>query len=186
MTHSAIIKLQEHIGTKADGFWGPQSVAACQRHLRALMPKPNPWPKPDQASLRKFYGEPGESELTNLPVSMLPIYYAGNPVKTIRCHNLVAEALGSALAAIADSPHAKILRDYAGCYNYRPMRNGTLLSTHAWGIAIDLEPDYNANSRHWPVSASMPIGVMECFAREGWLSAGAFWSRDAMHFQATQ
>jgi hypothetical protein len=32
----------------------------------------------------------------------------------------------------------------------------------------------------------MPIEVMECFAREGWLSAGAFWGYDAMHFQATQ
>jgi hypothetical protein len=27
---------------------------------------------------------------------------------------------------------------------------------------------------------------MEEFAKEGWLSAGAFWSRDAMHFQATK
>jgi len=27
---------------------------------------------------------------------------------------------------------------------------------------------------------------MEAFAREGWLSAGAAWLRDGMHFQATQ
>jgi hypothetical protein len=27
---------------------------------------------------------------------------------------------------------------------------------------------------------------MEEFAKEGWLAAGAFWGRDAMHFQATQ
>jgi hypothetical protein len=32
----------------------------------------------------------------------------------------------------------------------------------------------------------MPIEVMEEFAKEGWLPAGAFWSRDAMHFQATR
>jgi hypothetical protein len=34
--------------------------------------------------------------------------------------------------------------------------------------------------------ADMPLEIMECFAREGWLSAGAFWGYDAMHFQATQ
>jgi hypothetical protein len=28
--------------------------------------------------------------------------------------------------------------------------------------------------------------VMEFFAVGGWLSAGAFWGRDAMHFQATK
>jgi hypothetical protein len=32
----------------------------------------------------------------------------------------------------------------------------------------------------------MPLEVMEAFAREGWVSAGAFWSRDAMHHQSTQ
>jgi hypothetical protein len=32
----------------------------------------------------------------------------------------------------------------------------------------------------------MPLDVMEIFAREGWLAAGAFWSRDSMHMQATQ
>jgi hypothetical protein len=32
----------------------------------------------------------------------------------------------------------------------------------------------------------MPLEVMEAFAREGWLSAGAFWGRDSMHAQASQ
>jgi hypothetical protein len=32
----------------------------------------------------------------------------------------------------------------------------------------------------------MPLDVMEIFAREGWLAAGAFWGRDSMHMQATQ
>jgi hypothetical protein len=32
----------------------------------------------------------------------------------------------------------------------------------------------------------MPIEVMEEFAKEGWLPAGAFWSRDSMHFQSTR
>jgi len=59
MTKAQIIELQSRIGVTPDGFWGPKSIAACQKHLRALMPSVNPWPKSDQASLLKFYGKPG-------------------------------------------------------------------------------------------------------------------------------
>ena len=66
------------------------------------------------------------------------------------------------------------------------MRGGYTPSLHARGAAIDFDSYDNGNSTHWPVGATMPIGVMEEFAREGWVAAGAFWGRDAMHFQATK
>jgi hypothetical protein len=73
------------------------------------------------------------------------------------------------------------------------MRGGNAWSMHAWAIAIDLNAGKNGNQVHWPSKAVMPIEVavmpievMEFFAKEGWLSAGAFWARDAMHFQATR
>jgi hypothetical protein len=179
--------MQARIGTAPDGFWGPQSMAACQRHLRALMPSPNPWPESDQASLRAFYGDAGDPmQLTSLPVQGLGIQYDGKPVKSILCHHKVAASLKRVLEDIAASPHAAILREFAGVYNNRPMRGGSLPSLHARGAAIDLAPGTNANSTHWPSRATMPLEVMESFAREGWLAAGAFWSRDAMHFQATR
>jgi len=179
--------MQARIGTAPDGFWGPQSMAACQRHLRALMPSPNPWPESDQASLRAFYGDAGDPmQLTSLPVQGLGIQYDGKPVKSILCHHKVAASLKRVLEDIAAGPHAAILREFAGVYNNRPMRGGSLPSLHARGAAIDLAPGTNTNSTHWPSRATMPLEVMEAFAREGWLAAGAFWSRDAMHFQATR
>lgn len=54
MTRNQIIDMQMKIGTQPDGFWGPKSIAACQKHLRSLMPDINPWPSTDAASLRKF------------------------------------------------------------------------------------------------------------------------------------
>ncbi len=162
-------------------------MAACQRHLRALMPSPNPWPESDQASLRAFYGDAGDPmQLTSLPVQGLGIQYDGKPVKSILCHHKVASSLKRVLEEIAAGPHAAILREFAGVYNNRPMRGGSLPSLHARGAAIDLAPGTNANSTHWPSRATMPLEIMEAFAREGWLAAGAFWSRDAMHFQATR
>lgn len=187
MTRQQIIETQTRIGTTPDGFWGPASIAACQKHLRALMPAVIPWPKTDQASLTAFYGPAGdESRLVNLKVEGLGICYDGKPVKTVRCHDKVSGSLYRILSAISKGPHRAILAQYAGVFNDRPMRGGSLPSLHARGAAIDLAPDSNRNLTYWPVKATMPLEVMEEFSKEGWISAGAFWSRDAMHFQATK
>lgn len=147
----------------------------------------NPWPKSDQASLRKFYGAPEDnSPIINIPApSWMRLYDTNTPVKNIACHEKVAESLLRALeAAYLVAPnHAK---RFFGCHVDRNMRGGSLPSTHAYGAAIDLAASTNGNKTHWPLKADMPIEIMECFAREGWTSAGAFWSRDAMHFQSTR
>lgn len=187
MNPDQIKAIQTKIGTAADGEWGPKSKAACQAYLRSLMPNPNPWPSSDPASLNRYFGNAGdESILTPMPLVGLGIQYDGAPVKVIRCNKLVAASLHRVLEAIAAGPHADILTRYAGCYNYRVMRGGSSLSCHAWGVAIDLDPDNNGNLTPWPKVATMPFEVIEAFAREGWLSAGAFWGRDGMHFQATR
>lgn len=187
MNASQIADMQKRIGAVPDGFWGPKSIAACQAHLRALMPSPLPWPNQDQASLTEFYGKAGdESKLTRINVRDLGICYDDSPVASIRVHEACADSLLRVLMAISKGPAAYVLLDYAGVYNNRPMRGGSLPSLHARGAAIDLRPVTNGNRAHWPREADMPLTVMEEFAKEGWLSAGAFWGRDAMHFQSTR
>ena len=185
MSPDAIMAAQKRIGAEADGFWGPRSIEMCKKHLRGMMPKPNPWPRSDQVSLSAFYGAAGdESKLVNLPAPV-PMFYQGSKIKTIRVHHKCADSLGRALtAAYLVAPG--VVRVYDGCFNNRAMRGGSTPSLHARGAAIDLDAMRNGNHVSWPVGATMPLEVMECFAREGWLAAGAFWGRDAMHFQATQ
>jgi hypothetical protein len=187
LTNKELLATQEAVGEKPDGFWGPRCVAACQAHLRKLMPTPNPWPKADQASLRAFYGDPTNN---NVIVSVdapawLRLYDTDRRVLKISCHRKVAASLLRALeAAYKVAPnHA---RRYFGCHVDRNMRGGTSWSLHAYGAAIDLAASSNGNHTHWPTKADMPLVVMEAFAREGWLPAGAFWSRDSMHFQSSQ
>jgi hypothetical protein len=188
MKRNQIIALQKRIGATPDGFWGPRSIAACQKHLRAIMPSPKPWPETSQAALTAFYGAAGdESQLVNLNVVGLGVKYEGKPVRTIRCHRKVSESLKRIITALLQIPEGRAaLSQYAGVFNNRLMREGSLPSLHARGAAIDLDPRTNRNAQSWPVSANMPIEVMEVFAREGWLPAGAYWGRDAMHFQATR
>ena len=154
------------------------------------MPSPNPWPAADPASLLAFYGDPGRENLVEIPFPY-PMLYEGRKVRKSRCHRKVRDSLLRILTNIGDrwSNHPEIMEeaeDYGGIYCFRRMRGGSALSLHSWGIAIDLDPDDNGNQVSWPVAADMPIQIMEEFAREGWISAGAFWGRDAMHFQATR
>lgn len=191
MTSDEIRAIQRKIGTVPDGFWGPKSIAACQSHLRRLMPDPNPWPSTDQASLTKFYGRAGdESRLVSIELPY-PLFYEGKPVRRTRVHERCAPSLLDIFLEIrelyGDRPEIMgAATDFSGIYNNRPMRNGSLPSLHARGAAIDLDADDNGNLVPWPVVADMPLEIMEVFARHGWISAGAFWGRDAMHFQAAR
>lgn len=187
MTNEQIKAIQKKIGAIPDGFWGPKSIAACQSYLRSLMPKDNPWPATNQEALTAFYGSAGdESRLVSMPIpDGVTVKYEGDIVKRVRCNERVAHSLSRVIKNIADTcPH--VLLDYNGCYNNRAMRGGSLPSLHARGAAIDFMAGTNGNHTPWPVASDMPLEAMECFAREGWIAAGAFWGRDAMHFQATR
>jgi len=190
MSPDEIKAMQRRIGVTDDGIWGRLSIAACQRHLRAMMPHPNPWPNPDQASLRAFYGQPGdESRLVTIEFPY-PMLYDGQRVTKTRVNAKCAQSLRRVLLSIGDKFQAnrevmEEAEDYGGVFNFRLKRGGSTYSLHAFGAAIDLDADDNTFRDSWPMQADMPLEIMECFAKEGWISAGAFWGYDAMHFQAT-
>lgn len=187
MTTDEIKAIQKEVGTEPDGFWGAKSIAACQKYLRSLMPLPNPWPTADDASVTARFGKPGdESKLVGVNVRGLGVKYDGREVTTIRCHDEIADALLAVIVEISKGESAWVLGKYAGCFNHRPMRGGSRPSKHSWGIAIDLAPETNGLNDPWPTKANMPFEVMKSFARKGFISAGAFWGRDAMHMEATR
>lgn len=197
MNQAEIIRTQLRVGTTGDGFWGPKSIAACQAHLRKLMPSPHPFPAEGTTAFNKFYGPHGEKNGFTPPGKniTLPftVYYEGQAKQSLTAHVKCADSLLRVFQDLAqvypttqDRQKAGILV-YDGLYNPRlKVGSTTSWSMHAWRVAIDLNAGKNGNKTAWPVKATMPIEVMECFAKEGWLSAGAFWGRDAMHFQATR
>ena len=191
MTIPEIKALQSHVRAKPDGQWGPQSRAACQAHLRALMPTPSPWPADNEVAITRFFGKPGdEGQLVSFEFPF-PMFYEGKRVLKSRCHRLVKDSLLRILGDIGTrwAGQRGIFEeseDYGGIYNFRAMRNSARPSRHSWGIAIDLDADDNGLKAPWPEQADMPIQIMEAFAREGWIGLGWKIGRDAMHFQATQ
>jgi hypothetical protein len=196
MNRNEIIRIQERIGTDGDRFWGPQSIAACQKYLRDMMPSPAPFPVEGSDKFNNFFGPHGEEggytppgKQINLPFN---IYYDSKPVRKLTVHEKCADSLLRVFERLAEAYPDKAYREAAGILVYDGLYNPRLKrgsvnswSMHAWMNAIDINAGKNGNATSWPVKATMPIEVMECFAREGWLPAGAFWGRDAMHFQAT-
>ena len=127
-----------------------------------------------------------------LPFTTYLYGHAERPITEISCHKLVAESLSAIFEDLAfafpstEARRAAGLLDYYGCYNPRKIRGGDTWSMHSWAIAVDFNANANGLNDHWPKVATMPLEVMECFARHGWEAAGAFWSSDAMHFQASK
>lgn len=102
-------------------------------------------------------------------------------VDQITCHKLLAPTLSNVFAEIQSAGLQDELTTFGGCFAFRPQRTGTKLSTHAWGIAIDLNPESNAQG----TAGTMDPEVIAIFKQAGFTWGGDWQgrSRDPMHFQ---
>jgi hypothetical protein len=143
-------------------------------------------PFDDEGELDKtWYAE--NTRLFNLPVDLRLSWKPEVYVSRIRTHKLVGDAMIDALAEIAwqyrDRLHIDGLDMLGGTYNYRFKRGGRNLSTHAWGIAIDLNPQIGGLG---DVEAARlyPKPIIDAFTKRGFMWGGSWTVPDAMHFQA--
>ena len=116
-----------------------------------------------------------------LPFYMKYAFDTKVTIKRIKCHKLIVEPLLSVFNDIKNNNLDKYCLEYGGCYNYRKSRTSNKLSTHSWGIAIDLNPNTNqlGNPR-----GDMNKDVVTIFKKYGFTWGGDFKSTaDRMHFQ---
>lgn len=145
------------------------------------------------------YGQPGDpTKLTTitLPYPMRIAWDTSKTVTKIQCHKLIApKLLGVFTDILGYYGLAKLqaleIDLYGGCVNVRPKR-GTekwkkpVWSTHAYGIAIDLNPE--KNQLKWgkdkALFATRPYQPMiDIFYKFGFESLGKEKNYDWMHFQ---
>lgn len=109
----------------------------------------------------------------------LKLGFADVEVSRIRCHRLLVPVFKAVFASIHAAGLWSSLKTYDGCFAYRPQRGGNKLSTHAWGIAIDL----NADTNRLGTAGDMPTSVIQLFEANGFMWGGRFSRPDPMHFQ---
>ena len=158
-------------------------------------PNPNNWPKQSHASLTSYYGEHGQSSMlvpVRCPWALTFPWAPSQTVKSISVHKKCADSLGRILEAVhARYGEAEIkklkLNQFGGCYNNRKMRGGSSWSTHAWGCALDWDPDNNALKWGRDRATFARPEYNDWWAiweKEGWYSLGRKKNYDWMHVQA--
>lgn len=144
--------------------------------------------------IKELYGDPqhpdAEWERENLSRFRLPfpmkLSWDTNTVVTlVTAHKLVGEAMMDALEEIRDYRGEAYLQQnrldlFGGIYNPRKKRGIDEWSTHAWGIAIDINPHRGPLGQ----PSTMPEFIVEAFVKRGF-EWGGNWKRiDAQHHQA--
>ena len=108
-----------------------------------------------------------------------PIQLSWMPMHTtkMRCHKALADTFIGVFKTIEARGFAHLIKTFGGCYNFRVKRSSSKLSTHAWGIATDLNIDTNQMG----TKGDMNPEIVAIFRDFGFIWGGDF--GDPMHFQ---
>lgn len=142
------------------------------------------------------YGYPNETgkgylTIIQLPYPMRLAWDLEVKVTRMSCHKQVADKFLAVFNDLLNHyGYEEIVRLgidlFGGCFNYRRMRGGRSWSTHAWGIAIDLDPARNLlreTSRTARFARPEYKPMIDIFYKHGFESLGIEKNYDWMHFQ---
>lgn len=103
-----------------------------------------------------------------------------NPVRAISCNTDIHGPLQAVFAELRFYGLGPELKTYDGVFNIRFTRGAALPSTHAWGLAIDINAALNPLGQAWTTFTPQFI---DCWKKHGWTWGGDFYGRkDPMHF----
>jgi len=117
----------------------------------------------------------------NLPFPLRLAWDSSRTITRMTCHRLMTSAFASAFGSIQQRGLQTLVTGFGGCFAFRPQRSGSKLSSHCWGIAIDLNPESNAQGS----TGNMSAELIDIFRSAGF-EWGGDWQgkvRDPMHFQ---
>ena len=151
------------------------------------------------SSLMSKYGTPSESGRPYLvklvlPYPMVLSWDRSVKVNSIQCHKLVAVQLKNIFDDLLAHYGIHRIKQlgidlYGGCFNYRKMRGGNDWSRHAWGVAIDLDPERNQlkeTKRTARFARPEYKPMIDIFYKHGFISLGVEKNYDWMHFEVKQ
>lgn len=127
----------------------------------------------------------------DLPFAMRLAWDKKTLVNRMSCHKDIALPLKNVFKDILDHYGIVKIKElgidlFGGCFNFRQMRGGTSYSVHAWGLAVDLDPERNQlketkKTARFARGEYMPM--LDIFYKHGFISLGVEKDYDWMHFQ---
>lgn len=147
-----------------------------------------------QAELRKKYGNPCQVSnhvQIDLPYPMKLAWDKSVTVTKVTCHKLVAANFKNVFNDLLKTYGIAKIQElgidlFGGIYNCRPMRGGTQFSTHAYAVAIDLDPERNQlkeTSKTARFARPEYKPMIDIFYKHGFISLGVEKNFDWQHFQ---
>jgi hypothetical protein len=193
------------LASARDAIVGQAIALPARREL--LPPKPRakagarsgvmPWPPAPHGydAIKATFGDPAafmrddgtadprwEQQFIVRQALPFPIPYDSKIMLTrLACHKLVAPLFMAVFTDVANKGLKDTVKSCGGVYNWRMKRGQSKVSTHTWGIAIDLNVPTNAMG----TAGDMDPRLVELFESYGFLWGGR-WSganKDPMHFQ---
>lgn len=185
-----------HEAGHVDGYAGHNTQNAFDAWQAAQEGRPaSPERTPLQSDMVKVYGAAGSAAATAgrvvLPFAHVIAWNTEQRINQFSCHSIVADRLTrifkDAAQHYGEAEYRKLRLDlYGGCFNNRNMRGGQTKSTHAFGVAVDLDPERN-QLRWGRDRASFAAPAYEPFWKiveaSGAVSLGRIRNFDWMHFQ---
>ena len=112
-------------------------------------------------------------------------------VNKMSCHRDIATSLINVFKDILNHYGLEEIKRlgidlFGGCFNYRAMRGGSSFSVHAWGLAVDLDPDRNKLKETSKTARFARLeykAMIDIFYKHGFISLGRENNFDWMHFQ---
>lgn len=200
---AAVRGFQRINGLGVDGVVGPKTLAELfpaplpAREESPIVPtyaKPQgEWPR--QVNVPATFGSAGSDRATAgkviLPAPMRIAWNKTQRIVSFNCHQLVApymtQIFNQTVSHYGEAQWRALGLDlFGGCFNNRLMRGGSNPSMHAYGIAVDIDPE--RNQLKWGRDrAELAKPAYEPFWKiveaNGALSLGRARNFDWMHFQ---
>lgn len=192
-----------------DGLWGSQTDYAVnvireriQNNLTApnfrdneeLDPhRPHPWPRQTQEEVRAFFGNVGTHQtMLDLPYTHRLAWDKNVLINRYSCHEKVHDSLNRILTRVHEHYGEERIIElrldlFGGCFNKRKKKGGSTWSMHAWGVAVDYDPENNQFRWGWDrASFARPEydAWWKIWEEEGWTGLGRSRNYDWMHIQA--
>ena len=155
--------------------------------------RPHPWPRQTQEEVRAFFGNVGTHQtMLDLPYTHRLAWDKNVLINRYSCHEKVHDSLNRILTRVHEHYGEERIIElrldlFGGCFNKRKKKGGSTWSMHAWGVAVDYDPENNQFRWGWDrASFARPEydAWWKIWEEEGWTGLGRSRNYDWMHIQA--